>query len=294
MKDFFQYLMIGLGNGAVYAMLGLGLVVIYRSTGLLNFAQGEIAMFSTFIMWQFMEWGLPVLLALALSMVASFGIGALLHQTVIRPLGDAHAKPLQVVIITIGLFLGINALAQLIWGADTRSFPGLFGDGSASIFGVSVTWQTLGSLLTLGIEAVVFWLLFSKTKLGLAMRAVASYPESSGLVGVPVSKILMMGWGLAASVGAVAGAFTAPDRRLDTNLMLLTLVYAFAAITLGGFDSLVGAIVGGLIVGVLTEVVPKYWEPLERLPLAPAFFVIILVLLFWPQGLFGSKKVQRV
>ena len=294
MKDFFQYFMIGLGNGAVYAMLGLGLVVIYRATGLLNFAQGEIAMLSTFIVWQFHEWGIPLLLSLLLGMVVSFAIGAGLYQSVIRPLGDAHAKPLQVVIITIGLFLGINALAQLIWGATTRSFPGLFGEGDVSIGGVTVAAQDVGALLVLGAEAAVFWVLFGKTKLGLAMRSVASNSESSALVGVPVNRILMMGWGLAATVGAVAGTFTAPDRRVDTNLMLLTLIYAFSAITLGGFDSLVGAVVGGLIVGVLTEVIPKYIEPLAELPLAPAFIVIIAVLLLSPSGLFGSKKVQRV
>jgi branched-chain amino acid transport system permease protein len=136
--------------------------------------------------------------------------------------------------------------------------------------------------------------IFQKTRVGLAMRAVASNAESSALVGVPVQRILMLGWGLAAAIGAIAGTFTAPDRGMDSNLMLLTLVYAFAAITLGGFDSLLGAVVGGLIVGVLTEVVPKYVTALEKLPLVPAFVVIFVVLLVRPEGLFGSKEVTRV
>lgn len=294
MATFFQYLMVGLGSGAIYAMLGLSLVVVYRATGLLNFAQGEIAMISTFLTWTFHDLGLPLALALLASIVVSFGIGAAIHQSVIRPLGDPHEKPLQVVIVTIGLFLGLNALAQLIWGTDQRPFPRLFGDGEVDVLGVIVDWQSVGALATLAVEALVFWLLFTKTKLGLAMRSVANNSESSGLSGIPVGRILMLGWGLAAAVGAVAGAFAAPDRALDTNLMLLPLIYAFAAITLGGFDSLVGAIVGGLIVGVVTEVVPKYVSAVESVPLAPAFLMIIAVLLFWPQGLFGSSKVQRV
>jgi len=134
----------------------------------------------------------------------------------------------------------------------------------------------------------------ARTRVGLAMRAVASNAESAALVGVPVGRILMLGWGLAAALGAVAGTFTAPDRGMDSNLMLVMLVYAFAAITLGGFDSLVGAVVGGLIVGVATEVIPKYVDSLQTLPMVPAFVVIFGVLLVRPEGLFGAKKVTRV
>jgi branched-chain amino acid transport system permease protein len=294
MQNFFRYLMIGLGNGAIYAMLGLGLVVIYRATGLLNFAQGELAMFVTFLVWSLQDMGLPLVVALLLGVVAGFVIGALVHRVVVAPVGDPHQKPLTVVIVTIGLFLGVNSLAQLIWGTTTRDFPPLFGNGQVTIFGVGIAWQKIGALVVLAIEVGIFYLIFQRTRIGLAMRAVASNSESSSLVGVPVGRILMLGWGLAAGIGAVAGTFTAPDRGMDSNLMLLTLVYAFAAITLGGFDSLVGAVVGGLAVGVLTEVVPKYVGPLENLPLVPAFAVIFIVLLVRPEGLFGSKQVVRV
>lgn len=294
MTEFLRYLMIGLGNGAIYAMLGLGLVVIFRSTGLLNFSQGEIAMFTTFVVWQFHEWGLPLLVALLAGMAVGLAVGAVVQRVIVQPIGDPHQQPLAVVIVTIGLFLAFNALAQLIWGTQSKPFPAMFGDTSVTVLDVAIRWQKLGALAVLAVEAVIMWLVFQKTKVGLAMRAVSSNPESSALVGIPVNRILMIGWGIAAALGAVAGTFTAPDRGLDANLMLLTLIYSFAAITLGGFDSLVGAVVGGLVVGVVSEVVPRYVDAMEKMPLAPAFLLILVVLLVRPQGLFGRAKVSRV
>ncbi|MFN8052802.1 MAG: branched-chain amino acid ABC transporter permease [Acidimicrobiales bacterium] len=294
MDEFLRYLFIGFGNGAIYAMLGLGLVVIYRSTGLLNFAQGEMAMFTTFIVWMLNDAGVPLGLAMLGGMVGGFVIGAVVHQVIVRPVGDPQQKPLAVVIVTIGMFLGFNALAKLIWGADDKTLTNLFGNGEVSIFGTAVAWQKLGALAVLGIEALVFWVLFQRTRIGLAMRAVASNPESSALCGVPVTQVLMVGWGLAAAIGAVAGTFTAPTSSVSANLMQLPLIYAFAAITLGGFDSFVGAIVGGLLIGVLTDVVPRYVPVFEKMSLAPAFLLILVVLLVRPEGIFGRRKVNRV
>lgn len=294
MADFFRYLMIGLGNGAIYAMIGLGLVVIYRASGLLNFSQGEITMFVTFIVWTLQDMGLPLVVAVAGGVLSGVVVGAVIQRIIVQPVGDPHQKPLAVVVVTIGLFLGINALAQVIWGTETRDMPALFGNGQLSLAGVAVGWQKLGALAVLGVEVALFAFAFKRTRVGLAMRAVASNAESAALVGVPVGRILMLGWGLAAALGAVAGTFTAPDRGMDSNLMLVMLVYAFAAITLGGFDSLVGAVVGGLIVGVATEVIPKYVDSLQTLPMVPAFVVIFGVLLVRPEGLFGAKKVTRV
>ena len=254
MTDFLRYLLIGLGNGAIYAMLGLGLVVIYRSTGLLNFAQGEMAMFSTFLCWQFHDLGLSIWFALFASMIVSFVLGSLVHRVIVSPLGDPHE----------------------------------IGD-------VAVQWQKVGAVGVLGVEALVFWLIFQRTRIGLWMRAVASNSESAALCGIPVARVLMLGWGLAAAIGAVAGVFTAPNiGSLDPNLMQLTLIFGFATITLGGFDSLVGAVVGGLLVGITTEVIPKYVPFLEKITLAPAFILILIVLLVRPSGLFGSKQVTRV
>jgi branched-chain amino acid transport system permease protein len=294
MRDFLQVLLVGIGDGAVYAMLGLGLVVIYRATGLLNFAQGELSMFATFVVWTLWNAGLPLPVAVLGGMVGGFLVGALIQQLIVRPMGDPHQKPLAVVIVTIGLFLAVNGLAQLIWGTLDRNLDPLFGNGQVEIGGVAVAWQKIGAVIVLGVMVAFFWLLFQKTKIGLAMRSVASNSESSALVGVPVQRLLMLGWGLSAAVGTVAGVFTAPNLGLGSNLMQLTLIFGFAAITLGGFDSLVGAVVGGLVVGILTSVLPQYIHIFEKMRLAPAFILILAVLLFRPQGLFGRKQVTRV
>lgn len=294
MRDFLQVLVVGIGDGAVYAMLGLGLVVIYRATGLLNFAHGELAMFSTFIVWTIWNLGVPMWLAVLGGMAGGFCVGAVIQKVVVSPIGDPHEKPLAVVIVTIGLFLGVNGLAQLIWGTLDRDLPALFGNSQVKIAGLSIAWQKIGAVLTLGVLALFFYLLFQRTKLGLAMRAVASNSESAALVGVPVPTLLMLGWGFAAAVGTVAGVFTAPGLGLGSNLMQLTLIFGFAAITLGGFDSLVGAVVGGFAVGILSSVLPQYVDWFEKMRLAPAFILIIAVLLFRPEGLFGRKQVSRV
>jgi branched-chain amino acid transport system permease protein len=293
-RDFLQVLVVGIGDGAVYAMLGLGLVVIYRATGLLNFAHGELAMFSTFIVWTIWNAGVPLWLAVLGGMVGGFLIGALLQRVVIGPIGDPHEKPLAVVIVTIGLFLGVNGAAQLIWGTLDRELPPLFGGSQVEIGGLAISWQKIGAVITLGVLVILFFLLFQHTRLGLAMRAVASNSESASLVGVPVPTVLMLGWGLASAVGTVAGVFTAPGLGLGSNLMQLTLIFGFAAITLGGFDSLVGAVVGGFIVGILSSVLPQYVDWFEKMKLAPAFILILAILLFRPEGLFGRKQVNRV
>jgi len=294
MTNFLQVLLVGIGDGAVYAMLGLGLVVIYRATGLLNFSQGELSMFATFIVWTLWTVGMPLPLAVLGGMAGGFLIGAIIQRLIVRPVGDPHEKPLAVVIVTIGLFLGVNGAAQLIWGTLDRNLDPLFGAGQVEIGGVAVAWQKIGAVIVLAVMVFLFWLLFQKTKLGLAMRATASNSESAALVGVPVQKLLMLGWGLSAAVGAIAGVFTAPNLGLGSNLMQLTLIFGFAAITLGGFDSLVGAVVGGMVVGILTSVLPQYLEIFQKMRLAPAFILILLVLLFRPQGLFGRKQVSRV
>ena len=294
MTDFLQVLAVGIGDGAIYAMLGLGLVVVFRTTGLLNFAAGELAMFSTFIVWTIWDFGVPLLLAMLGGMVGGFLIGVLLQAVAVRPVGDPHERPLAVVIVTIGLFIGVNGLAQLVWGTLDKDLPPLFGVDTVSILGVDVAWQKIGAVVVLAILAFVFYLLFQKTKLGLAMRAVASNSESAGLVGIPVPTVLMLGWGLAAAVGTVAGVFTAPGRGLGSNMMQLTLIFGFAAITLGGFDSLIGAVVGGFVIGIFSSVVPQYVPGFEKMPLAPAFLLILAVLLIRPTGLFGRKQVSRV
>ena len=293
---FLDRVVIGLEEGAIYGSLALALVLIYRATGLVNFAQGEMALFSTFVTWQLWDRGLPIALAIVVSMALSFVGGAVIERVIIRPVGDVEHNTLAIVIVTVGMLLALNALVGWIWGTEGRRFPKIFSSGTIEVGTLSISYQALGTLAVLAIEVVLLYLLFQHTKLGLAMRSVASNSGSSALVGIRVGRVLMFGWGLAAAVGALAGALYASELSLlDANIFFQLLVYAFAAATLGGFDSPLGAVVGGLIVGVVTVLAGGYVTWLgEDLKLVAAFALIMVVLLVRPQGLFGHKQVSRV
>jgi branched-chain amino acid transport system permease protein len=293
MELFFQQVINGIQSGVIYASLALAIVLIFRSTSLLNFAQGELAMFSTFAAWQLQDAGLPIFVAILGAMALSMVGGAVIERVIIRPVGKDNV--LAIVIVTIGLFIAVNALAGWIYGTNGRTFPRIFENTPLIELGdVTVTRETIGTAGILLIVVGLLYLLFQKTKLGLAMRAVASNDESSRLVGIRVGRILMFGWGLAAALGALAGAFAAPQLSLSQNLMLSVLVYAFAAATLGGFDSPLGAVVGGLIVGITQNLAGQYIDFFDGFELASAFLLILVVLLVRPQGLFGKKVVTRV
>jgi branched-chain amino acid transport system permease protein len=296
MDLFLDRLFLGLQQGAIYASVAMALVLIYRATGVVNFAQGEMALFSTFITWALWDNGWALGLAIFASMAISFVGGAAIERFVIRPVGDVHTNALPIVIVTIGLLLVLNELAGWIWGSDGRAFPKIFGGGFFEFGPASISYQAVGVLTVLAIEVVLLFLLFQKTKVGLAMRSVTSNTDSSRLVGIRVGRVLMFGWGLAAAVGALAGALYASElATLDRTIMFQLLIYAFAAATLGGFDSPIGAVVGGLIVGVVTVMAGGYVSWIgEPLKLGAAFALILVVLLIRPQGLFGRKQVQRV
>jgi branched-chain amino acid transport system permease protein len=290
---FFNQVINGLQQGAIYAALALALVLIFRSTSLLNFAQGEMAMFSTFIAWILADNGFPVVFAILAAMAVSVVGGAIIERTLIRPVGSDNV--LAIVIVTIGIFIATNALAGWIYGTDGRVFPRIFPNESLVTFGdVTVTKETTGIIAILLVVVGLLYLLFQHTKVGLAMRAVASNAESAQLVGIRVGRILMLGWGLAAALGALAGALAAPQLNLSLNLMQGLLIYAFAAATLGGFDSPLGAVVGGLIVGVTQTLAGQYIDFFDGFELGSAFLLILIVLLVRPQGLFGREVVTRV
>ncbi len=289
---FLQVVFDGMAIGAVYAALALALVLIFRSTGLVNFAQGEMAMFSTYIAWQLTQVGLPVWGAIGLAVAVSFVGGVVLERLVIRRVeASSH---LAVVIVTLGLFVGFNSLAVYIWGSLIKTMPDPFPRLTLELGGVRVTANTIGTLGVLLAVVLVVFLLFQKTKIGLAMRAAAANPESARLVGVRVGQMLMLGWGLAAAVGALAGALAAPRLFLEPNLMVGILIYAFAAATLGGFDSPLGAVLGGLIVGVTEELAGSYVSFIgSDLKIVVPLLLIFAVLLLRPNGLFGRAAVVR-
>jgi branched-chain amino acid transport system permease protein len=283
---FLQQVVSGLASGGIYASLALAIVLIYRATGVVNFAQGELATLSAFICWALQAHGWAFWPAFAATVVLSFGGGVALQQTVIRPLQGGPA--LGVVIVTIGLLIAVNGLDTWIWGGEVRPFRGPFSTAPIHVGGVAFSKQDIGVIGVSLATVAVLGLLFGRTKLGLGLRAAAVSPEEARLVGIRVPAMLAIGWGLAAALGAVAGVLAAPSLFLEPNMMQTVLLYAFAAAVLGGLDSPLGAVVGGLLLGVLLSLVGTYvhWVGGE-LRLAVALAVILGVLLVRPSGLLG-------
>jgi branched-chain amino acid transport system permease protein len=289
-----QQVVAGLSSGGTYALLAVALVLIYRATGVVNFAQGELAMFSTFVAWTLIDHGLTYWLAFAVTVLASLGGGIALERAVIRPV--ERASVLTVAIVTIGLFFLVNGAAFWIWSPEVKSMPSPFSTRPIHVGGVAFSIADLGIIgVSLG-AVLLLWLFFRFTKLGLAMRAAALNPESSRLVGVRVSWTIALGWGLAAALGAVAGLLAAPGLgSFDQNFMQPILLYAFAGAVLGGIDSALGAVLGSLALGVFLNLIGTYvsWVGTDlRQPAALA--VILVVLLVRPAGLLGRGEARRV
>lgn len=291
---FLTQLMNGIANGAVYASLALALVLIFRTTGILNFAQGEMALYSTYLYWHFTtQLNVDPKLALFIVMAISFVGGGAIERVVIRPV--EQSSPLVLVIVTIGMFLAINSIVQVQFGPQIKTdLPRAYHPDTWRPGGVVITKDTVVLAAVLVLVCLVLYVLFQRTKLGLAFRAVSSNPESSRLVGVPVGRMLMLGWGLAAALGAVAGMLIIPTTGLQASSMQSILIFSFAAAALGGFDSPVGAVVGGLIVGIVQALTVQYVHALSEIVLVVPFGLILLVLMVRPQGLFGTRRVERV
>jgi branched-chain amino acid transport system permease protein len=293
MADFLQQVVSGLAQGSIFASLALALVLIYRATDVLNFAQGEMATFTTYVAWSLMDHGLSFWPAFAVTLVVAFIGGAAVERTLIRPV--EHSPEIVIVIITIGLLIALNGLTGWIWGPEVKAFDSPFPLRTIDIGGVVISLQDLGVLAVCLVTVALLWAFFRFTTIGLVMRAVANSQDASRLQGVRVGWMLALGWGLAAVLGAVAGMMAAPSLTLDPNLMLVVLIYAFAAAVLGGIDSPVGAVVGGLVLGVVINLLGTYVDFIGgELRLPAALTVLLVVLLIRPQGLFGHPVVRRV
>jgi branched-chain amino acid transport system permease protein len=290
MEFFIQQFAAGLTSGAIYACVALGLVMIYVSTDHINFAQGEMAMFATYIAWAMIDAGMPYWIAFGLTVLIAFAGGLFIQRVILKPLETAPV--LALVVCFIALLSIFNALAGMIWSYTIKQFPSPFpqrdltGDGLISV-------QQLGVVAVTLIMLAVLTLFFRFTTLGLAMRAAAQNPVSARLMGVRVSWMLALGWGLAAGIGSIAGMLVAPIVFLDPNMMTGILVYGFAAALVGGIGNPLGAVAGGFIVGVLENLVGSYVIGNE-LKLTFALIVVIGVLLLKPAGLFGRVIVRRV
>jgi len=292
-QQFLEQVIAGIAAGGIYASLALALVLIYRAMGLINFAQGEFAMFTAFICWSLLQgpqlpYAAAVLIAVVVGAVAAFAI----ERVFVRPF--ERGAPLAIIIVTLALFNITNSVAGFIWGYSPRSFPSPFPARPIEVGGILISIQDLAiigvSLLTLG----ALYLLFNRTRVGLAMRAAALYPDISALLGVRTGLMLGLGWGLATAVGAISGILVAPRILLEPNMMQSVIIYAFAAAVLGGIDSPLGAVVGGLTLGVLLALIGAYVPALADLRLALSLLLIVVLLVVRPSGLFGQQHARRV
>ena len=291
--DFGQQVTSGLASGAIFASVALALVLIYRATDVVNFAQGEMATFTTFIAWSLMNRGLSYWPAFVLTLGIAFVGGVGVERVLIRPV--ERRPEIVIVIVTIGLLIALNGLTGWIWGPEVKAFDSPFPNRTIDVAGVAVSIQDIGTFCVCLATVLLVWLFFRFTTVGLAMRAVAVNPDSSRLMGVRVGWMLALGWGLAAVLGAVAGMMAAPTVFLDPDMMLVILIYAFAAAVLGGIDSPVGAVVGGLILGVVVNLLGRYVGFVgQQLRLPSALALLLFVLLIRPQGLFGHVRARRV
>jgi branched-chain amino acid transport system permease protein len=293
--NFAQYTVQGVAQGMIYGSLALALVLIYQATHVINFAQGELAMFTTFIAYQLTQWGLSYWEAFPLTLAIAFVIGMVLQVTVIRPV--QHRSVIATVIVTVGLFTLLDGIVNWVWGGQFLYLPSAFGFGSWNVGGVLIQRHYIWTVVVVLSSLAAVWGLFRFTKLGLAMRAAALRPAAASLAGVRVDAMLAIGWGLAALLGAVAGLMTQADplNSLDPTFMQAILVYAFAAAALGGLESPAGAVAGGLAIGVLQQLLIGYVPQISsELQLPFSFALILLVLLVKPTGFMGRREVVRV
>src|SRR5215467_12754845 len=289
MELFTNQILAGISTGAIYACMALAVVMIYQAIDHLNFAQGEMAMFSTFVSWQLMQWGVPYWSAFLLTIAFSFVAGIAIERALFKPL--TKAPVLTQVAGFIALYSIINSVAGLTWDFTIKQFPTPF--GSSPFLGSQLISTHQAGMI--GVTLVLLYVFFQYTRIGLSMRAAATMPESARLVGINTSWMVALGWGMAAAIGSIAGMMIAPVVFLEPNMMLGVLVYGFAAAVLGGLTSPFGAVVGGFLVGIFENLVGTYIPGVgNELKLPIALALIITVLVVKPAGLFGRPIVKRV
>ncbi len=293
MGTFIQLLIDGLSTGSIYAALALAIVLVNQATGMINFAQGALAVLSGYVAFSLLNLGLPLILAILGSVLISFVIGALVERFLIRKF--EQGDPDTAVVVTIGLLTLITGVCAWIWSYNNQIFPSLFPNETLELLGAKVSLRSLGTFTVIVAIMLLLQLLFVGTKLGLALRAVSINPQSAAFSGMPVGRLLMVGWGLAAGLGAIAGVLVAPQLTLTPGMMDNALVYALAAVILGGLSSPIGVVLAAWIIGVLENLAAVYIPFIGHdLKVVVPFLLIVVVLVVRPQGLFGRKAVVRV
>lgn len=293
MAYFIQLVVEGFATGSIYGALALAIVLVNRSTGMINFAQGAMAVLATFVAYGLTQAGVPLILAIVVAFAFAFVTGALIERVVVRRFEGGD--PDTAVVVTIGLLILITGISAAWFGYEPHPFPSLFPAESIDILGVFISIRSLGTIVILLLAMLLLQLLFRVTKIGLAMRAVADNPQSASLSGLPVSLLLMIGWGLAAALGSVAGVLVAPQLFISPGMLDFALVYALAAAILGGMDSPIGAVVAAWTIGIVENLAGAYIDFIgDDLKIAVPFVMVMVILIVRPQGLFGRKVVVRV
>lgn len=300
MDVFLSRLFSGSTDGAVYVLIAVCLVIVFRSASTINFAQGEFALFTTYVSWWLNSThGINIWLTLLPAALLGFVMGGLTERFLIRPVQRRDER--GVLIISLALFTGLNGLDGWIWGSDSKAFPRMLPAGDDTYIGIAgarLHYDTIAMVAITAAVVIGLLLFFNKTGVGLQMRAVASNPDSAALCGVPVGRVLTLSWGLAGALGAIAGPLLiplVPPGQIGLNGMFHVLIFAAAAALLGGLDSIKGAVIGGFGLGIGLALVNGYVSPLGgNLSLTTALVLIVIVLLVRPAGLFGTRRLERV
>jgi branched-chain amino acid transport system permease protein len=292
MRLFVNYTLVGITQGMIYAAVALALVLAWRSTRILNFAQGAMAMITTYVAETVLEHSVGYWGAFVVAIVAGLALGALTERVVIRPVETRN--PLNAVIVAIGVLILLEALAAAIWGSQERGFPAPFSVIGFTVAGHGIELAPFDVFVIAAVLVMMGLLmaLFRFTSLGLRMRASAFSPEVAGMLGVRVKRLLTLGWALAAAVGALAGLFVAPSVFLYPENMDSILIFGFTAAIIGGLDSPLGALIGGLVSGLVLSYVGGYIG--SSFQASGAVLLLVVVLMVRPSGLFSSAQTRRV
>ncbi|MEW5721766.1 MAG: branched-chain amino acid ABC transporter permease [Thermodesulfobacteriota bacterium] len=293
MERFIQYVISGLSIGSLYALVALGVVLIYRANRVLNFAHGDVTTVGAFVAFALLGAGLPWSLAFLLAMIGGALVSMGFYFGILIPAQRREATHLGQIILTLGLGLVIQGLILRFGATEPQTFPFPLSDTKVyQVGGVVISQLSLGALIVGLIGSLIFYLLVQKTRLGLAMRATSENLQAAQTLGIPTRPVLALAWGLAAVLGVLAGLFLAATLFIDPFFMLEPFLKGFAAAILGGLNSLPGAIVGGLILGVAEALAGGFISVAFKNTLA--FLIIIVVLLFRPEGLLGTEFIERI
>ena len=288
--EILQLLLSGVSHGCVYGLIALGFVLVYKATEMLNFAQGELMMLGAFVAFTLVNLvGLPFIAGFALTLVVMLAFGMALERGVLRPM--IGEPPFAVLMLTIGLGFVLRAVASAVWGNEPRTLDVPFAGDVLAIGGLVAGYDNLVVIAGTALLCIALWLFFRFSRIGIAMQAASQNQLAAYYCGVPVKRITSLVWGISAAISATAGVLVAPIALIDPAMGLVG-IKAFAAAIVGGFGSLPGAIVGGLVIGVAEQFVGLYLPP--GLGEVSAFVILLAMLFVRPQGIFASLQAKKV